>query len=261
VPKLVWNTPGERYFETGVDRGVLYIDGEGHAWSGLVSVDESPSGGENRSYYLDGIKYLTLSSREEYSATVSAYYSPPAFDACDGLSEIRSGLFVANQRRKSFGFSYRTRVGNDIDSINHGYKIHIVYDAVAAPSNRSYQSISNEPEASLLTWSVITKPRVIPEASLSSHIVVDTTKASPFSVSELEDILYGTDLSAPRLPDPEEIISIFTDSSEFAVTDLGNDMFSITGSDLAVLSLGNSRYQITSDNVVPVDADRAQISS
>ena len=261
MTQLVWHAPGYRLYETGVDKGVLYVDDVGYAWNGLVSVDESPSGGAARAYYVDGVKYLNLSGKEEYEAVLSAFYSPPQFDVCDGMKSIRPGLFAFQQRRKSFGLSYRTRIGNDLENSAYGYKIHIVYNALAAPSQRGYATQNNEPEPTLLSWAITTKPLPLSGMAHSSHFTIDTTLASPFAVAELESILYGSELSAPRLPDPDEIINIFTDSSEFIVTDLGDDEFSIEGSDLAVQLLSPGVYQITYDTVVPVDEDRAQISS
>jgi len=248
-------------FEAGIDRGVLYIDGEGFPWSGLVSVNETPSGGEPRPYYLDGVKRLNLSSKVEYEAIITALFSPPEFDDCDGLDSLRPGLLVSQQAKKSFGFCYRTRIGNDTSNIDHGYKIHIIYNALATPTDHNYETINGSPSPTLLSWRITTTPIPIPEAVRSSHLVIDTTRALPFAVAELEAILYGTELSDPRLPDPEEIISIFTDSSTFLVIDLGSGQFEISGSDLAVFMLSPGQYQITHDNVVPVDETRAQISS
>lgn len=261
MTQLVWHEVGGHLFETGVDRGVLYVDDVGYAWNGLVSVDVAPTGGEPKPHYLDGVKYLNLSGREEFGATISAFYSPPEFDECDGMGEPRPGLLAGQQRRKSFGFSYRTKVGNNIDGVNHGYKIHIVYNALAAPTQRNYNTLSEDPEPALLDWSITTKPRPVPGMVNSSYLVIDTTRASAFGVGELEAILYGTELAAPRLPAPDEIVSIFTDASTFLVTDLGGDLFQISGSDLAVFEMSPGVFQITSDTVVPIDADRAEISS
>lgn len=261
MTQLAWHPVGGHLFETGIDRGVLYIDGAGVAWSGLVSVEQNPSGGEAKAHYLDGVKYLNLPAKEEFGATITAVYSPPQFDECDGLGTLRPGLFAGQQPRKSFGFSYRSGIGNDVDGVNHGYKIHIIYNALAAPSQKNYNTMSDEPEVQLMSWALTTKPRIVPGMVNSSYLVVDTTQASAFGVSELESILYGTELSAPRLPDPDEIVSIFTDSSTFLVTDLGGDEFEISGSDLAVFEMSPGVFQITADTVVPVDADRAEISS
>lgn len=261
MPRITWHAVGSHLFETGVDRGVLYVDANGYPWNGLTTVDASPSGGEAKPYYMDGVKYLNLSQREEFRATVTALYSPPQFDACDGLGELRPGLFAGQQKRKEFGLCYRTIVGNDVSGVNHGYKLHIIYNALAAPTQRNAQTASDDPEVALLSWAITTKPRLVAGMMNTSYLVVDTTRAAPAAVAELESILYGTDISAARLPTPAEIVDIFTDSTEFTVTDLGGGLFEISGSDLAVFEVTPGTFQITSDTVVPIDADRAQISS
>jgi len=261
VARLEWSAVGERFYEGGVDRGVLYIDDVGHAWNGLVSVDESPTGGEERAYYIDGGKYLSIASREEYKATINAFYSPRAFDACDGVVSVRAGLFASQQRRKTFGLCYRTRIGNDVESLNHGYKIHIVYNALATPTPRRYSTESADPNASVLSWGISTRAIYVPDSMPSAHLVVDTTEAPAYVVGLLEDILYGNDFNPPRLPDPTEIASLFDDDTEFTVTDLGDGEFEIAGSDLAVQLISAGVYQITHDNVIALDAGSAQISS
>ena len=261
MPELTWHSVGDHLFETGVDRGVLYVDEVGYAWNGLVSVEASPSGGETRSHYMDGVKYLNLSGKEEYEATISAFYSPPEFDECDGLGTLRPGLFAGQQKRKSFGFSYRSKVGNDVSGIDHGYKIHVVYNALATPSQKGYSTIGADPEASLMNWSITTKPIIVSGMLNSSYLVIDTTRSPAAAVQELETILYGSDLGDPRLPEPSEIVSIFTDSSSFTVTDLGDGLFEISGSDLAVFEVSTDIFEITHDGVVPIDEDLAQITS
>lgn len=261
MARLEWSAVGQRYYEAGVDRGVLYVDDAGYPWNGLVSIDESPTGGEERAYYCDGVKYLNLAAKEEFKATINAFYSPRAFDACDGLVSVRPGLFASQQRRKSFGLSYRSRIGNDTSGTNHGYKIHIVYNALAAPAPRRYATESDEPSPASLSWTISTKAVAVPDADRSSHLIIDTTEAPSYVVSLLEDILYGNSLNAPRLPAPDEIAALFDDDTEFTVTDLGGGEFEIEGSDMAVQMLSTGVYQITHDNVVALDEGRAQISS
>lgn len=262
MARLLWSVVGERFYEAGVDRGVLYVDEVGYVWNGLVSVDENPVGGDARPYYLDGVKYLNLSDREEFQATLSALCSPPEFDACDGVGTVRPGLYAGQQRRKSFGLTYRTLIGNDVDGSAHGYKIHIVYNALAAPSTRQRSSMSDSIQTTMLNWKITTNPVSVPDMMRSSHLVIDTTEAPAYVVALLEDILYGNSLNAPRLPDPDEVAGLFDDDTPFTVTDLGDgETFEIEGSDLAVQELSEGRYQITEDGVVALDADRAQISS
>lgn len=262
MTRLTWGAVGQRLYEIGVDRGVLYIGDAGVPWDGLVSVDEAPTGGDARAYYVDGVKYLNLASREEFEATISAFYSPAEFDVCDGSTVLQPGLSVTQQRRQVFGLSYRTKVGNDVDSMEHGYKIHLVYDAMAAPSGRAYSTITESPEAPLLRWAITTKPIFIPGAMRSAHLIIDSTSAPAAALLDLEDLLYGSDINPPTLPTPAEVIAIFTDSSVFTVTDLGGgETFSITGSDSAVVLIDADTYEITYATVVPIDADSSEISS
>lgn len=260
MARLIWNAAGERFYEQGVDRGVLFVDNIGYAWNGLVSVDESPNGGDAKAYYIDGVKYLNRAEREEFEATLSAFYSPSEFDPCEGRTAVRPGLFVTQQRRKPFGLSYRTGIGNELNP-NHGYKIHIIYNALVAPSQRSYATESDSPEAPLLRWNITTKPASIPDASYSAHLEIDTTEAPPYAVMTLENILYGDELAPSRLPTPEELVSMFEDPTPMVVIDNGDDTFTISGSGLAVNMLSEGTYTITGDTVVGIDVDSAQISS
>jgi hypothetical protein len=263
MTKLLWDGFGTRFYEAGVSKGVLYVDDTGVAWSGLASVDETPSGGDPKSFYLDGVMYLMYSAREEFSATISAYYSPREFDACEGIKEIHPGLYTTQQRRKSFGFSYRTRIGNDVDGTDHGYKIHIVYNALAAVADRKHGTLKENTDVSLLSWLIAVKPVSMPGAMRSAHLVIDTTSAPDFAISQLEDILYGTDFADPRLPTPDEVAAIFEGVAEFTVTDLGSGRFSIAGSsfEVAELDVGAGIWQITQDGVTPVDSDSWTITS
>lgn len=262
MSRLTWGDTGQHFYEAGIDRGVLYVDSEaGVAWNGLVSVEESPSGGDADPHYIDGVKYLNLSSKEEFEATISAFYSPPAFDACDGLTFVKPGLSAAQQRRKSFGLSYRTQIGNDLDSDGYGYKIHLVYNALAEPTQRKYETASESYDASLLAWSITTKPILLSGVGYTSHMIVDTSSAVPYSIKALEDILYGTDANVPRLPSLEELRGIFIDSGPLIVTDIGNNEFTITGSGFAVTLVSEDEYQISGDTIVEIDDSTYEISS
>lgn len=262
MTRLAWSAVGQLLYEIGVDRGVLYVeDDAGVPWNGLVSVDEAPSGGEARANYIDGVKYLNRAAKEEFEATISAFYSPEEFDVCDGAALLQPGLTVTQQRRLPFGLTYRTKIGNDVDSLDHGYKIHIVYNALAAPSGRNYSTLTDSPEAPLLRWAITTKPNVIPGAQNSSHLIVDSTRAPASSLLDLENLLYGSDINPPTLPTPAEIIAMFTDSTEFTVTDLGGEEFSIEGSGSSVVLIDADTYEITYATVTPIDADSSTISS
>lgn len=214
MPKIVWDKTGERYYETGVNQGVLYPQDStgtypaGVAWNGLTAVTESPSGAEPTPLYADNIKYLTLMSAEEFGATIEAYTYPDEFASCDGSAEIAPGVMIGQQSRKPFGLSYTTKVGNDTDGDAYGYKLHIIYGALASPSEKAYSTINDTPEAMTFSWEVTTTPVVVPDSKPSASITLDSTKIESAKLKALEDILYGADESGPRLPLPEEIITL-----------------------------------------------------
>jgi hypothetical protein len=263
VTQLVWAETGKRFYETGIDRGVLYVDSDpGVAWSGLISLDETPSGGEAQAYYIDGIKYLNVAAPEEYEATLIAFYSPEEFDVCDGVAPVRPGMRVAQQSRKPFCLTYRTRIGNDLAGADYGYKIHLIYNALVKPAQHTYNTNnSNDPSVPTLSWGITTKPVEIAEATRSSHIIIDSTTTPITVVAALEAILYGTDIGIPRFPTPAEMYLLFDDTTDFVVTDLTGGEFSISGSLTAVIDLGGGEWKITSDTVVVVDDDHYSISS
>lgn len=216
VYKLNWDVDGERLYQTGVDRGVLYVRegatyGEGVVWNGLSSVEESPSGADANPVWADNIKYLNLTSAEDYGLTITAYYYPPEFMDCDGSREVAPGVYINQQERKKFGFSWRTKIGNDVDGADHGYKLHLVYNCSAAPSSRTHQSVNESPEATEMSWEITTTPTAIPGYKPSAHLEIDSTKADGTKLAALEAVLYGTpgtNGTAPRLPSPAEVIQM-----------------------------------------------------
>ena len=220
MSKLVWDQTGEREYETGVKNGVLYVQGEGGtypkgvAWNGLISVTESPSGAEATALYADDIKYLNLMSNEEFGATIEAYMSPEEFDQCDGTASIATGVFIGQQKRKTFGMAYKTTIGNDVDGNDHGYKIHLIYGALAAPSEKAYSTINDSPEAMTLSWEVSTTPVTVDGFKPTATVVIDSTKVDKKKLTALEDILFGTESKEARLPLPDEIVSIVGTTSE-----------------------------------------------
>lgn len=210
MARLNWGMPGERYYETGIDRGVLYVGASnGVAWTGLTSVSEAPTGADPQPFYIDGVKYLNLASREEFVATINAFSSPSEFGPCDGTKAIQNGLFVTQQPRIPFGLSYRTKLGNDVDGPDHAYKIHLVYNALAGPSSRSNDSIGDSPDPISFGWSITTLPPAITGFKPTAHMVVDSRFTAPFTLKLLEDLLYGSDSLAPRLPQPNELVTFF----------------------------------------------------
>ena len=222
MSKIVWDATGERYYETGVDHGVLYPQDssgtypKGVAWNGLTAVTESPSGAEATPLYADNIKYLNLISAEEFGATVEAYTYPDEFAQCDGSAEIVPGVMIGQQNRKSFGLCYRTTMGNDVDGNSYGYKLHIIYGASASPSEKSYATINDSPEAITFSWELKTIPVNVTGFKPTASITIDSNKVDPGKLASLEEILYGKDPTElggsdgvePRLPLPNEIVSI-----------------------------------------------------
>ena len=224
---LSWDDTGDRLYETGVDRGVLYPYNKtkssdtnyynGVVWNGLTTVTQSPSGAESNPIYADNMKYLDLRSAEEFGGTIEAYTYPDEFAECDGSAEVADGVYVSQQNRKKFGFSYRTKIGNDEDGDDHGYKLHLVYGATAAPSEKSHQTVNDSPEVVTLSWEFSTEPISVTAADRPiAHIEIDSTKADSTKLAALEQILYGTPASGQtaaveaRMPLPAEVITMMT---------------------------------------------------
>ena len=216
MSKIVWDQTGERLYETGVKRGVLYVQDSGGtypkgvAWNGLTAVTESPSGAEATPLYADDIKYLNLISTEELGGTIEAYTYPDEFAECDGSASIATGVYIGQQSRKTFGMCYTTTVGNDVDSNAHGYKLHLIYGALASPSEKAYSTINDSPEAITFSWEFSTTPVNVTGFKPTANIVIDSTKATPEKLAALEKILYGDTEVEPRLPLPDEVAQVMT---------------------------------------------------
>ena len=215
MPKLVWDDTGKHLFETGVQKGVLYpqVKGaypKGVVWNGLSSVTESPSGAESNPIYADDIKYLNLVSAEEFGATVEAYTYPDEFANCDGSAEISPGILIGQQERQKFGLCYRTVLGNDTEGNAYGYKLHIIYNATASPSEKQYQTINDSPEAITFSWELSTTPTNVDGHKPTASLVIDSTKVDETKLKKLEDKLYGTESEEASLPTPNEIITLLT---------------------------------------------------
>jgi hypothetical protein len=225
MARLIWDKTGERFYETGVRNGVLYVRDstgaypKGVVWNGLTAVTESPSGAEATPLYADNIKYLNLVSAEEFGATIEAYTYPDEFAECDGSAELAAGVRIGQQPRKSFGLTYQTILGNDVENDDYGYLLHLIYGALAAPSEKAYATINNSPEAITFSWEVSTTPVGVTGHKPTASIVIDSTKVDAAKLAALEALLYGTDVipsdpndipaKVARLPLPDEVAAIF----------------------------------------------------
>ena len=219
MSKLVWDKTGERLYETGVKQGVLYpMDAKGTypkgvPWNGLTNVTESPSGAEATALYADDIKYLNLMSNEEFGGTIEAYTYPDEFAECDGSASIATGVYIGQQSRKTFGFCYRTTIGNDVESNAHGYKLHLVYGALASPSEKAYSTINDNPEAVTFSWEFSTTPVNVTGFKPTACLTIDSTKVDAEKLAALEKILYGDDAdesAVARLPLPDEVAQVIS---------------------------------------------------
>ena len=224
MSKIVWDKTGERFYETGVDHAVLYpIDAEGLynggvAWNGITAINESPSGAEPNNLYADHIKYLVLVGAEDFGLTIEAYTYPDEWEQCDGSAEIAPGVLAGQQNRKIFGLSYRTKLGNDVDGQDHGYKLHLVYGGLASPSERGYQTVNDSPEPINPSWEVTTTPVDVPGFKPTARLIITSTKVDPAKLAALETILYGSEEAEPRLPLPEEVIELLKPDAVTVVT-------------------------------------------
>ena len=213
MSKIKWDQTGERYYETGVSKGVLYpyannAYANGVAWNGLINVSESPEGAEATPLYADNIKYLNLMSAEEFKATIEAYTYPDEFAACNGEASLEEGVSIGQQKRSQFGLSYQTKIGNDVDS-ELGYKIHLVYGALAAPSEKAYATVNDSPEAITFSWEISTTPVEVPGFKPTASLVIDSTKVNPTKLAEFEKKLYGDETTEATLPLPSEVATLF----------------------------------------------------
>lgn len=213
MPKIKWDQTGERYYETGVSKGVLYPYAnndyaKGVAWNGLTNISESPEGAEATPLYADNIKYLNLMSAEEFKATIEAYTYPDEFAACNGEASLQNGVSIGQQKRTQFGLSYQTKIGNDVDS-ELGYKIHLVYGALAAPSEKAYATVNDSPEAITFSWEISTTPVEVPGFKPTASLVIDSTKVDAEKLAAFEKILYGDETNEARLPLPSEVATLF----------------------------------------------------
>lgn len=227
--KLVWDQVGQKFYEAGVDRAVLYVQNtngtyqDGVAWNGVSQISENPSGAESNPYYADNIKYLDIISKEDFGASIECYTYPDAWMLCDGTAEPTPGVMLGQQSRRAFGLCYRTKIGNDVVNDDYGYKIHLIYNAKASPSEKSYQSIGESVEPISFSYELTTTPVNVTGYKPCSYIVIDSTKVDSAKLTQFEELIYGKDAdpedpesvaSAPTLPTMERVMQIFGTSSD-----------------------------------------------
>lgn len=261
MTQLTWGDQGSRLYEAGVDRGVLFIGSNtGVPWNGLTAITEKPSGAAATASYFDGVRYLTAFSGEEYAATLEAFYSPVEFDQCDGsmsLNPLVGGFSAQHQPRQPFGLTYRTKLGNDIDGTNYGYKIHFVYNCYALPSQKAYKTLDAAADIDTLSWDLVANPIIgvtgtgvdgTIVAAPTAHFVIDTSTASESEVAAVEQILYGSPTTESRLPLPAEIISIMAADQFIFIEDNGDGTFTATSN--AVIDNGDGTYSMADPDLV-----------
>lgn len=260
---LTWDQVGEKVYETGADHAVLYISGGvGVAWNGLISVSENTSGGESSEYHFDGNKYLDLVANEDFQATIVAFTYPDEFEQCDGTREILPGFLVGLQPRTRFGLSYRTKIGNDVDGIDYGYKLHLVYNALASSSDKTYSTLSETSDPSNFSWTINAVPEIVDGFKPSAHFIIDSRNISPENLQSLEDILYGNESNDPRLPTPFEIIGILSGSGPvITVQDNGDGTWVVIGPDELITMTSATTFQIDDINATVLNSDTYEIST
>lgn len=263
MTKLKWDQLGERLYETGVDHGVLYIPTagvytNGYSWNGLTAVTESPTGAEATALYADNIKYLNLYSNEEFGATVEAYTYPEEFGQCDGTAAPKTGILVGQQSRKAFGLAYRTQIGNDVDGTDLGYKLHLVYNAMASPSEKAYATVNDSPEAITFSWEVTTTAVEVTGLKPTALLTIDSTKVNAGELAALEAILYGGAVLDPRLPLPDEVIGMFAPDSPLTPVMALAPTYNQGSQEVTIASVTGVEYSIDGSvvtGVVVIDED------
>lgn len=261
--QLIWDEIGKRFYETGISKGVLYPQNVltglyplGVAWNGLTGITESPSGAEPNPLYADNIKYLNLISVEEFGASVEAFTYPDEFAACDGSLAISAGIMAGQQKRRPFGLAYKTNLGNDLADNEYGYKLHLIYGAVAAPSEKAYATINDTPEAITFSWEISTTPVSVSGFKATASLTIDSTKVDAGILAALEAILYGTGASDPRLPLPDEIASMFAAPAPSALalsTIVPDDEDADTAINSTIVFTFNNAIQ--RESIIVTDAD------
>jgi hypothetical protein len=259
LARMAWDQVGDRLYERGVDRGVLYVDGSsGVPWNGLTSISEKPSGGDLTPYYIDGQRFYQNSANEEFLATLTAYTYPDEFESCEGITEYNVGMFLTGQDRLPFGLCYRTKVGNDV-SLDLGYKLHILYNAMVPPTDRTNDTESESVNPLLFSWDVQVVPIQIPGFKPTAHIVLDSRVINGSALSAIEDILYGNSMNDARLPLISELSSVIDAQAALIVIDNGDGTATIIGD--AVTEIDANTYNINWPSVTEIDEDTYNVAS
>jgi hypothetical protein len=246
MSRLDWNGVGERFYEAGVDRGVLYVPGQdGVPWNGLTAVSEKPSGGDVTAYYYDGQKYLNVSDPEEYVASIEAFTYPDEFMACDGTGTLDLGFYIKHQPRSPFSMSYRSLIGNDTQGTLNGYKIHLIYNAMAEPTSVDHKSLTDAVDPDVFSWDISVLAPVVYGFRGSGHYVIDSRKLHAGALIAVEDILYGTDSTDPRIPAYDEILTVIASYADITVVDNGDGTYTIVADDDALM-VSTDEFTLTS---------------
>lgn len=260
---ISWDAVEQRIYETGVDHGVLYPpSGIGVPWNGLTAINEKPSGASPTPIFADNIKYLMLISPEDFSLTLEAYTYPDEFAICEGTVELDDGVFISQQMRLPFGLSYRTLIGSATQGTKHGYKLHLVYGALASPTERGYSTLNDSSDIAGFSWDLSTTPVEVPGNEPTAHLTIDSRRINRMALAAIESILYGTPTTEARLPTPTEIVSILaSDWEELLVVDNGDGTWTASGPDNIISLLTDSMFQINSSSVEMIDNDTFRLSS
>jgi hypothetical protein len=262
MPTLVWDQVGERFFEAGVDRAVLYMpDGSVHPWNGLISVTEKTDGIESAAMFFDGVKYADVLALGNFAASIRAYTYPDEFLEFEGVSEVGNGLFVTNQQPARFGLSYRTKIGSDTETGDEHYKIHVLYNLTATPSDKNYQTLTAEASAIEFEWSVTSIPEKLPGFRPTAHIIIDTRHMSPVLLADLESTLYGDEFRSPKLPPISTLTSFIGEWVIIRITDNYDGTWTATGPDDLVFMLDATTFQINQAAAVYLDLNTYQIGN
>jgi hypothetical protein len=261
MTRIVWDDSGSRIYETGVDRGVLSVNGDpGVPWSGLSSIVENLRGEDTRAFYLDGDKYLQVTSYEEFEANISAFTYPEEFEKCEGTYRVRYGLNVSQQKKKKFNLSYRSFIGNDLDGLSYGYKIHIIYNAIVRPSSRTYATVNPSTSPMSFSWDLTTLPSNVSGYKKSAHVIIDSRLTNEATLSAIESTIYGDEGSDSRIPTIEELVEIYEENATLRVIE-EDGVATIIGPDEIVVELDADSYSITWPSVVGISANVYEISS